>query len=183
MAKRRTVVTEKSLRIRDFLALVHEGMVAHLGDSLDGFDWRQRFGFLQYYRGSPAVHYEIWVQRKTARLEIGLHFEGERDANYAAAEALALRATDVQARIGPEYELEEWTTQWTRLHRSFAASALTSELAVDAANRAVALIRGMEPILDQMDIRKLHSVPAKGPTITNSRNKLPFPEGKGPGIR
>ena len=154
MAKRRTVSAVPSLRIRDFLALTHDGMVARLGDTLDGFQWRQRFGFLQYFRGSPAVHYEIWVQRKTARLEIGLHFEGERDANYAAAEALAIRAPDIQARIGPDYELEEWTAQWTRLHRSFAAPSLTPQLADDAAGHAVALMRGMEPILDQMEIRR-----------------------------
>jgi hypothetical protein len=158
MAKRRTVSAEPSLRVRDFLALVHEGVTARLGDALDGFDWRQRFGYVQYFRSSPAVHYEIWVQRPraaaTARLEIGLHFEGERDANYAAAEALAVRAPDVQARIGPEYELEEWTAQWTRLHRSFAAPALTPQLADDAAGHAVGLMRGMEPILDQMEIAR-----------------------------
>jgi hypothetical protein len=154
MAKRRPQADVPSLRIRDFLALVHRGVSARLGSEFDGFGWRQRFGYLQYYRGSPAVHYEVWVQRKTARLEIGLHFEGQRDANYAAAEALALRAPDVEARIGPGYELEEWTRQWTRLHRSFAAPSLTSELADDAAERAVALIRGMEPILDQMEIAR-----------------------------
>jgi hypothetical protein len=154
MAKRRTTTTERSLRIHDFLALVHEGMTARLGADLAGFDWRQRFGYVQYFRSVPAVHYEIWVQRKTARLEIGLHFEGQRDDNYAAAEALAIRAPDVQARIGPEYELEEWTQQWTRLHRSFPAPALTPELAAEAAERAVSLIRGMEPILDQMEIKR-----------------------------
>jgi hypothetical protein len=154
MAKRRAVTAERSMRIHEFLALVHEGMLARLGASLDGFGWRQRFSYLQYYRGDPKVHFEIWVQRKTARLEIGLHFEGERDANYAAAEALALRAPDVQARIGPEYELEEWTAQWTRLHRAFAAPALTPELAEEASERAVALIRGIEPILDQMEIAR-----------------------------
>ena len=157
MAKRRTASPASSLRIRDFLALVHDGVAAELGANLDGFDSRQRFGYVQYYRGSPAVHYEIWVQRKTQRLEIGLHFEGERDANYAAAEALAMRAPDVQARIGPEYELEEWTTVWTRLHRSFAAPSLTPELAHEAASHAVALIRGMEPILDEMDLRATNS--------------------------
>ena len=152
MAKRRTVTAERSLRIHDFLALVHEGMLSRLGPDLSGFDWRQRFGYLQYFRASPAVHYEIWVQRKTARLEIGLHFEGARDDNHAAAEALAVRAPDIQARIGPEYELEEWTQQWTRLHRSFPAPALTADLAADAADRASSLIEGMEPILDQMEI-------------------------------
>ncbi len=141
------------MRIADFLALVHEGVGARLGADLNGLQWRQRFGTLQYYRGAPAVHYEVWVQRRTARLEIGLHFEGERDANYAAAEMLAIRSDDIAAAVGPEYELEEWTKQWTRLHRSYDAPALTPELAADAAGRAVALIRGMEPILDQMELR------------------------------
>lgn len=153
MAKPARTSAVPSLRVRDFLALVHEGIVARMGPSLDGLGWRQRFGYLQYYRGTPAVHYEVWVQRKTQRLEIGLHFEGDRDANYAAAAALAERAPDVQARIGAEYELEEWTQKWTRLHRSFDAPALTPELADDAAGRAVALIAGMEPLLDEMGLR------------------------------
>ena len=68
--------TVPSLRIREFLSLVHEGMVTRLGAKLGDLAWRQRFGYLQYYRGDPAIHYEIWVQRKTERLEIGLHFEG-----------------------------------------------------------------------------------------------------------
>ena len=154
MARARTQ-TAPSLRIRDFLALVHEGVAARLGPKLDGFEWRQRFGYVQYYRGKPDVHYEVWVQRKTQRLEIGLHFEGpDRDRNYDAAEALAVRGPDVQRAIGAEYELEEWTKQWTRLHRSFDAPSLTPELADDAADRVVALIRGMEPIIDQMELRR-----------------------------
>ncbi len=121
--------------------------------ALDGFETRQRFGYLQFFRGSPAIHYEVWAQRKTARVEIGLHFEGERDRNYEAAELLAMRASDVQAAIGPEYELEEWTPVWTRLHRSFAAPSLTPELADEAAERVVALMRGLEPIIEQMELR------------------------------
>jgi hypothetical protein len=151
-ARRARANAATSLNIRNFLALVHDGMVDRLGADLDGLSWRQRFGYVQYWRGTPAVHYEIWVQRKTQRLEIGLHFEGERDANYDAAELIAIRAPDVQAAIGPEYELEEWTERWTRLHRAFPAPSLTPELAAEAADRAVSLIRGMEPILDQMDI-------------------------------
>lgn len=151
---RRAPTSERSLTIRDFLSRVHEGISAAFGPELDGLDVRQRFGYLQYYRGSPAVHYEVWAQRKTSRLEIGLHFEGERDRNYEAAELLAMRARDVQAAIGPEYELEEWTESWTRLHRSFPAPVLSEELAAEAAARVVALIRGMEPIIDQMELRR-----------------------------
>jgi hypothetical protein len=154
MARRSARAAEPSLRVRDFLALVHEGVRARLGDDLDGMQWRQRFSFVQYYRGSPAVHYEVWAQKKTARLEIGLHFEGDRDRNYEAVEALAMRAPDVQRQVGPEYELEEWTKVWTRLHRSFDAPALTPALADEAAERACALIRGMEPIIDQVGLRQ-----------------------------
>ncbi len=151
-ARRRSAAAD-SLTIRDFLALVHDGVLAALGTRLDGLDTRQRFGYLQYYRGAPAIHYEVWVQRKTARMEIGLHFEGERERNYAAAEILAMRAPDVIAAVGPEYELEEWTERWTRLHRSFAAPTLTPDLAGEAAAHVLALIRGMEPILDEMELR------------------------------
>jgi len=143
----------KSLRVHDFLALVHEGVAAALGKKLGGMEMRQRFSYVQYFRGTPNVHYEIWAQKKTGRVEIGLHFEGERDANYAAAELLASRAPDVQAAIGPEYELEEWTQVWTRLHRSLPAPSLTADVAADAASRAVALIRGMEPIIDELGLR------------------------------
>lgn len=154
MAKARRNAATASMRIRDFLALVHEGVERRMGNRLTDFEWRQRFGYVQYYReGCPQVHYEVWAQKKTARLEVGLHFEGERDANYAAAEQLAMRSEDVLAAIGPEYELEEWTAQWTRLHRSFAAPALTPELADEAAERTVALIRGMEPIIKELGLR------------------------------
>jgi hypothetical protein len=149
-----------SLRVRDFLALVHEGVIARLGAKLDGLEMRQRFSFVQYYRGTPDVHYEVWAQRKTGRVEIGLHFEGERDRNYEAIEALAMRAPDIQARIGTQYELEEWTKSWTRLHRSFEAPALTEALANDAGEHVCTLIRGMEPIIDQMELRPPWRSPA-----------------------
>jgi len=144
-----------SLRIREFLALVHDGVADRLGADLGGMQSRQRFGYLQYYRGDPGIHYEIWVQRRTSRLELGLHFEtADRERNYAAAEALSMRQPDVVAAIGPDYELEEWTAQWTRLHRSFRASTLTRELADEAATRVCDLMRGMEPLLNELGLRR-----------------------------
>lgn len=157
---------EAPLRVREFLALVHEGVRGRLGDGLDGLEMRQRFSFVQYFRaGSADVHYEVWAQRKIARLEIGLHFEGERERNYEALEALALRATDLHERIGPAYEFEEWTKSWTRLHRSSEAASLTPALADDAAGQLCAFIRGMEPIIDQMELRRpaAPSPPARTP--------------------
>lgn len=138
----------RGLTIRDFLALVDEAVRSRLGENRDGMHMRQRFGYVQYYHDDSTIHYEIWVQRKTTRIELGLHFEGpDRDRNYAIAAALADRASEVIAAIGPEYELEEWTPQWTRLHRTLPAPTLTPELAADIADEAIALITGMSPLL------------------------------------
>jgi hypothetical protein len=123
-----------------------------------GWETRQRFGYVQYWRdehgrGNPCLHYEVWVQRKTKRLEIGLHFEGDREWSYACAALLAEHATEVAAAIGTEWELEEWTASWTRLHRAFAAPVLSAELADEAAERVVGLMRGMEPLLEGLGVR------------------------------
>ncbi len=163
-------VRVKSMTIREFLALVDDGVRGGLGKQYAAFESRQRFGYVQYARAEPGrgspfeggarratqagwMHYEIWVQRKTQRLEIGLHFEGDRERSYAAAGLLAERAIDIAAAVGPEYELEEWTAAWTRLHRSFAAPVLSAELAADAASNACQLIRGMEPVLKKVGLR------------------------------
>ena len=155
----------KSLRVAEFLALVDEGVRAGWGKGFAGFESRQRFGYVQYWRGelfqtgarratqAGWMHYEVWVQRKTQRLEIGLHFEGDRERSYAAAGLLAERADNVAAAVGPEYELEEWTASWTRLHRSFAAPVLSVELAAEAAADCCDLIRGMEPLLVKLGLR------------------------------
>lgn len=161
----------KSLRVVDFLAFVDEGVRSRLAKprrgvpAYDGWETRQRFGYVQYWRDesfrqggrraaqSGWMHYEVWVQRKTQRLEIGLHFEGERERSYAAAALLADNMPAVVEAIGPEWELEEWTASWTRLHRSFAAPALTAELADEAAERAVGLMVGMEPLVVRWGIR------------------------------
>jgi hypothetical protein len=155
----------KSLTIRDFLALVDDGIRDRLGRDYSSFETRQRFAYVQYWSGEPFqdggrragqsgwMHYEIWVQRKTQRLEIGLHFEGDRERSYAAAALLADNISAVIDAIGPGYELEEWTPSWTRLHRSFSAPSLTPDLAAEAADHAAQLIEGMEPLIASLGLR------------------------------
>jgi hypothetical protein len=151
---RKRVQPEPSLRINDFLSHVADGLRSRLGDDYAGMETRRRFGYLQLYRGDPGLHYEIWAQRRTRRVEIGLHFEtADREWNYAAAGALAAHQPDVLAAVGPAFELEEWTSAWTRLHCSIDAPALTPELAEEAAARAADLVLGMEPLVESLGIR------------------------------
>ena len=138
----------RAVKIRDFLHVVYDALAKQLPKRYRGHDWRVRFGYLQVYFGDPAVHYEAWVQRRAGRIELGLHFEGEREANYRLAEVLGARALEVQAQLGGEVELEEWTESWTRLHetRRFTG-ALSEELAHELAARLCRFIEVMEPIL------------------------------------
>ena len=35
---------------------------------------------LHYQR--PTVHYEVWLRRRQKQVELGLHFEGDRDSTW-----------------------------------------------------------------------------------------------------
>jgi hypothetical protein len=110
---------------------------------------------LQVYYGTPEVHYEVWVQRKPRAIEIGLHFEGERESNRRWADALAARAAQIQAALGPHAELEQWTRSWTRLHGTRPIVGedwrpkrdLTPELVREVAARLARYIAVLEPIV------------------------------------
>lgn len=136
------------MRIKDFLTLVYDHIPDALPESLRDHQWRVRWSLLQVYFDRPAIHYELWVQRKKHRIEIGLHFECDREESYRWAEALAPRAMEIQAQLGPDVELEEWTEKWTRLHETLTLEGdLTDELAVDLAQRFVRYMTVLEPIL------------------------------------
>ena len=138
------------MRIQDFLNLVYDGLPGQLSAELRKHDWRVRWSLLQVYFEKPAVHYEVWVQRKARRIELGLHFECEREKSYRWAEVLAPRAIEIQAQLGQNVELEEWTKSWTRLHETLHLDADLSEaLAADVAQRLARYIEVLEPILQE----------------------------------
>jgi hypothetical protein len=141
--------------IRNFLLLVYDLLSRRLKGSQRKHNLRMQPSLVQVYFDDPAVHYEVWVQRKSRCLEIGLHFEGDREENRRWAQALSQRAPEIQALLGPGVELEEWTKKWTRLHESRAvggdewrpSQSLTPELAEEVAERLARYIEAMEPIL------------------------------------
>ncbi|MGB2694289.1 MAG: hypothetical protein WBD55_03775 [Dehalococcoidia bacterium] len=136
------------MRIRDFLELVYDRLSKRLPSQLLDHEWRVRWSLLNVWFDQPTVHYEVWVQKKNARIEIGLHFEGERDDNYRWAEVLAGRALEIQAQLGPTVELEEWTSSWTRLHETLVLDGKLNEtLAAEVAGRLAAFIEVLEPIM------------------------------------
>jgi hypothetical protein len=135
------------LRSHDFLVRVRDLAESKLPPELRPFRGRLRMSMVQLYHGDPRIHYEVWLQRKTGRIEIGLHFEGERDDSYRWARRLSERVIEIQSQLGPGVELEEWTRSWTRLHQTVPIAHLDDALAEAVAARLARLIEVMEPIL------------------------------------
>jgi len=135
------------MRFHEFLLRVRELAEARLPTDAPRLRGRLRPSLIQLYQHDPRLHYEVWIQRKTGRIEVGLHFEGERETNYRWAEALSRRVLELRARLGPSVELEEWTRSWVRLHQTVPLRKLDDGLAEEVAELLALFIQVMEPIL------------------------------------
>jgi hypothetical protein len=141
--------------VMQFIAAVYDSARRKLPPRLRKHEAVVKASLAQVHFGDPAVHYEVWVQRKTRSIEVGLHFEGERADNAHWAEALSERAAEIQAQLGPSAELEVWTRSWTRLHESHPVpgkewrpkASLTPELVERIAARLARYIEVLEPML------------------------------------
>jgi len=137
------------MRVAEFMSLVQERALARLSDELrHGLTARVRSVWLQMHYHTPKLHYEVWLTRKTGRIEIGLHFEGAREFSYLWAELMSNHAPEIFGRLGPDVEIEEWTPSWTRIHQSVPYDPLSDALADDVARRLAEMITVLQPIVE-----------------------------------
>ena len=138
------------MRVAEFMSIVEARALAALSDGLRaGVNSRIHSVWLQMHYHTPKVHYEVWLSRKNERIEIGLHFEGVRDFSYRWAELIAPYMPEIQARLGPQVELEEWTASWARVHQSVPYDPLTEPLAHEVADRLAEMIAVLQPIVER----------------------------------
>jgi len=135
------------MRPHEFLNAVRERAVARLPEELRGWRARVQYAALQAHYGNPRLHYEVWLVRKTGRIEIGLHIEAERETSRAWAAFLAAHADDLRASIGPGVELEDWTASWSRLHETVPLGPLSEDLSDEVAARLAAIVAATQPLL------------------------------------
>lgn len=138
------------LSVHDFLDHLQESYIAEMGENAG--NTKRVWSLLQVHYGNTAIHFEVWPQRKTGRIEIGLHFEGDRSHSYEWAEKLSSFAGIALAELGPQAEPEEWTASWTRLHETWPLGTLTTALAIDVAQRLALYVRTLCPLMDGADI-------------------------------
>ena len=134
----------------EFFGAVPIALAPRLPVELRAFDTRRGPGrLLKLDYGRPEFHFEAWHHTATVRFEVGLHLEGDAEANSRAAVALRSRLIEIKGRL-PNAELEPWDRGWHRIYETFAAPALSTLTLERAAERLAGYITTLQPILEEL---------------------------------
>jgi len=138
--------------IKDFLSTLPEMVRHRLPGRLKKFQAiGPMFSLIKLHYGNRAVHYEVWVQRRTDKIELGLHFEADPQTNSRYLESLSRRFSEIQSQLGPLVEPEQWTDSWTRIHQSLPLGAMDETKADEVASRLAAMISVLQPMVEETD--------------------------------
>lgn len=134
------------MRVTDFLQEVADRTRRSLPDEYRNFKSRRRSSLIQFWYSNPRIHYEVWVQSRHNRVEVGLHLEAQKPINDRLLRHLAQRFIAVQAELGPAVELEQWTRSWGRVHRFMPYNHLDSSFCDQVAEVLAQMIVVLEPL-------------------------------------
>ena len=144
----------RPLKTREFLSEVAQLVRMELPEELRGFQVVGPVGALiKFHYGNPKVHYEVWVQRRTGNVEVGLHFEATPEENSRYLSELILRYPHVVASLGPRVEPEQWTASWTRVHQFVPLTVLDEDLLMEVSSRLSQMVRLLQPVVWQISAR------------------------------
>jgi hypothetical protein len=138
---------EKRLKAQEFVFYTEDLALAGLPEGFAKGDRKLMWSILQYHLGCPEVHFELQPQPSRSIVELGLHFEADVETNERWAEVVARHTVPILAALGDEWELEEWTASWRRLHRVFPAEHLTASLGREVAEQFTRLFLTLQPII------------------------------------
>jgi hypothetical protein len=131
----------------DFLHGLLDATRAALPPELQGLEARQQGSLVKLFADDPAIHFELWLHRSRARIELGLHFE-TRDARrnqrllaYVADELVFLKQA-----LGEGIEAEPWDKGWARVYLTQPLTRLGPAEQARLARAFATLIETLEPI-------------------------------------
>jgi hypothetical protein len=143
------------MRVNEFLRLVVEGTRPQLPARWRAFHIRSRFTLVQLYYAKRTVHYEVWIRGKERFIEIGLHFESDRETNASLLNFFSEHAFEIKDSLGDQVEIEQWTASWTRVHQLLAYERLDEATASESADRMAKMITVLQPMLERAQARGL----------------------------
>jgi hypothetical protein len=148
----RSITRPSSLTRRDFFAVIVADARANLPPELARFRHRANSMLLKLDYGNDRIHYEVWTDGARGRLEIGLHFEDGPASTMAYLAFFDQRIVEVKHLLGPQMELERWTTSWGHLFESERLGRLDQRFAEAVARRLAAQIAILQPMVEEAAI-------------------------------
>jgi hypothetical protein len=140
------------LNRRDFFAAVVADARANLPSELARFQHRVNSMLLKLDYGNDRIHYEVWADGARGRVEIGLHFEDGPASTMAYLAFFDQRIVEIKHLLGPQIELERWTTSWGHLFESEQLGRLDRRFAESVARRLTAQIAILQPMVEEAAI-------------------------------
>jgi hypothetical protein len=141
-----------SLTRRDFFAAVVAELRPVLPPELAGFRHRANTMLLKIDYGYERIHYEVWTDGQRNRVEIGLHFEDGPVSTAAYLAFFDARILEIKHVLGPQCELERWTTSWGHLFESMPLPRLDRGFAETVTNRLSRQITLLQPMVEEAGI-------------------------------
>ncbi len=139
------------MRVNEFLHLVAETARSQVPTRWRGFHTRTRFTLIQLYFSKRTIHYEVWVRGKERLIEVGLHFESDRETNAALLDYFRQvpRAFEIKDTLGEGVEAEQWTQSWTRVHQLLPYTHLDTATADEVAKHLAQMVTALQPMLER----------------------------------
>lgn len=136
------------MKSREFLDILPEMVRQQLPPELGDFQvTRTMSTLIKLHYDVPSVHYEVWIQRRRKEVEVGLHFEGDREGNARHLERLRQRSKDIRSALGGEVALEEWDKGWTRAHQTVGLEPLNDDFLIEVSFVLSGMMRTFEPLV------------------------------------
>ena len=146
------------MRVQEFLRQIPELVRTQLPPDLREFRVAGPVASLiKLHYGNPRIHYEVWIQRRTGRVEIGLHFEDDAETNARYLESLSSRFVEIQSALGPGVEPEQWTSTWTRIHQGLPLGPLEEDLLPEVSSCMCQMVQVLEPMVREVSKRMVTS--------------------------
>jgi hypothetical protein len=156
------------MNAREFLFFCEDVAMAALPRGFPRPERRVMWTTLQlYYGDDPSVHFELQPHNGRGLVEVGLHFEGPVERNDPWAALVASHAAELMALLGPEWELEEWTQSWRRLHRTFRFEQLDADLGREVGAQFAHALQVLQPLVAEgaMSLSAPSGPPGQGAAV------------------
>lgn len=137
------------MRIQQFQVSLVKDTSRRLPRPLRNFDVRSFFSIVKISYDRPRIHYEVWVRGKERLVEVGLHFEHDKETNDLLLDHFVARSLEVHAQLGPRIEIERWTNSWSRVHEVVPYAELDEELVELIAGKLARMIAVLQPMLNE----------------------------------